>query len=603
MPRPTLSNHRPIVHTLAPQGLFGAGLVAALLLAVWCTAAARAAAITVNTTADEVNADGDCSLREAIIAANTDTATDACPAGSGADAISLPAGNYVLVRPGTSEDAALTGDLDITDDLTIIGAGFRGTTVDANGLDRVFQILSPGTAAQISGVTVTGGDSGFQAGSGILVYDGTLTLARSRVRDNGPNAGIWVNSSLSLTGSRIAANSGGGIVVNTNATATILNSTISENTNDDGHGGGINTSGTLTLVNSTVSGNSTFYDGGGISSSGTASLHNVTITRNTANADSANVDKGGGVRVHSGTFTVGNTIIAGNFNPSTSGTLEPDCSGTLDGQGHNLIQDMAGCTVSGDTTGNVTGMSPNLGPLQNNGGATLTHALQSGSPAIDGGNPGGCLDASGAALTTDQRGYARPIDGDGDTSPVCDIGAYEYDSPGTPTPTSTPTYTPTSTPTETPTSTSTATATPSPSYTATSSATTTHTPTATETPKVPVSATPSATTAPPTQTATSGPSPTPTYTSSPGPSPTPTKIATTAPSPTATRTTSPGPSPTPTHTASPGPSPTSTKTATPGPSPTASRTPTPGSSSTATPDATATLGRPDYPVYLPAIQR
>jgi CSLREA domain-containing protein len=53
-----------------------------------------AAAITVNTTDDELNADGDCSLREAIVAANTDTAVDACPAGSGADTINLPAGTY-----------------------------------------------------------------------------------------------------------------------------------------------------------------------------------------------------------------------------------------------------------------------------------------------------------------------------------------------------------------------------------------------------------------------------------------------------------------------------------------------------------------------------
>lgn len=102
--------------------------------------AARASTITVNTTGDELNEDGDCSLREAIRATNLDQAVDGCPAGNGADTILVPQGTYAFALPGVDEDEALTGDLDIREDLTIVGAGRRHTIIDANGLDRVFQI-------------------------------------------------------------------------------------------------------------------------------------------------------------------------------------------------------------------------------------------------------------------------------------------------------------------------------------------------------------------------------------------------------------------------------------------------------------------------------
>ena len=66
-----------------------------------------------------------------------------------------------------------------------------------------------------------------------------------------------------------------------------------------------------------------------------------------------------------------------------------------------------------------------LGPLKNNGGPTQTHALVAGSPAIDAGDPGGCRDNSGALLQTDQRGFARHVDGNNDGTARCDIGAVE----------------------------------------------------------------------------------------------------------------------------------------------------------------------------------
>lgn len=102
-----------------------------LALAGLYVPAAWAAAISVNTTTDEINRDGDCSLREALQAANADTAVDACPAGNGADTIILPAGTYTLTIAGSSTTA---GDLDITDDVTFAHAAAipRRTIADTN---------------------------------------------------------------------------------------------------------------------------------------------------------------------------------------------------------------------------------------------------------------------------------------------------------------------------------------------------------------------------------------------------------------------------------------------------------------------------------------
>jgi hypothetical protein len=113
----------------------------------------------------------------------------------------------------------------------------------------------------------------------------------------------------------------------------------------------------------------------------------------------------------------------------------PDCYSPdpttifLGSQGYNLIGDMTRCavdTIVGEQLG--TGTTPidaKLGALQNNGGVTPTHALLAGSPAIDAGNPNGCVDQTAIAMTEDQRGDTRVVDGDGDGAAVCDIGSVE----------------------------------------------------------------------------------------------------------------------------------------------------------------------------------
>src|SRR5690349_15680223 len=130
--------------------LIGLGAVTLAVPAVFGVSAPSpanaATTITVTTTADELTNNGNCSLREAIQAANRDVRVDACPAGSGADTITVPAGTYALTLGGRLDDAGLTGDLDISGNLTINGAGASRTVLVGQSApvpDRVLDIIGP----------------------------------------------------------------------------------------------------------------------------------------------------------------------------------------------------------------------------------------------------------------------------------------------------------------------------------------------------------------------------------------------------------------------------------------------------------------------------
>jgi len=589
---------------LFASALVRLGLVAALLAGLaWTVTPAltvRAATITVTTTQDENKNDGDCSLREAIIAANEDRAVDACPAGSGADRIVLAADVYTLRLAGSGENAALTGDLDISGDLTLVGAGRARTTVDANGLDRVFQVMSG--ALRLEQLTVTGGDccGPTGSGSGISVYGAgtTLYLDDVRITRNEGDSGIHFTSGVGLTmiHSRVDGHSGPGVVMATSVTSALIVESVIDGNASPTHGGGILNGGNLTLINSTISGNSAAMFGGGVSNYlGTLSLYNVTVVNNTAGTGGS-IGEGGGLHNYGGTITLRNSLVANNID-LVAPTTGADCSGAITSQGYNLIEDVASCTIIGTTTGNITGQDPILGPLAANGGRTQTHALLVGSPAINAGEPGGCLGPSGEVLFADQRGFVR--------NGACDIGAYEYNSVGTATPSATPTatLTPTATPTATtppfvPTNTPSATASP------TRTSTPTFTPTGT------LSATPTATA---TNTATRTPTATPTATTPPFvPSNTPSVTA----SPTRTSTPTLTPTATPTRNCTPSaenPPCTATPTGTLSATPTATATNTATRTPTATPSPTGTLLIPPptvppaacstHCVYLPIILR
>jgi hypothetical protein len=373
---------------------------------------AHAAVFTVNTPSDGFSGafdakpgdgvcetapgNGICSLRAAIQETN---------ALAGDDTIILPPNIYRL------SINLIDSSLIITGNLTITGGGASTTIIYAGVESQVFVIRS-GFAVNVSGVTVLYGS----VPTATISNGGTLTLTDSIVSRN--QGGIFNSGTLTLTNSTVSDNRPGIGGITNSGTLTLINSTVS------GNNRGIRNSGTATLINSTVSGNSDPSKGGGIFNSGTANLFNATITNNQAGNSGSSGSGGGVFNAPGATFNFQNSIIAGNL--ETVGMPSPppintifvpipgECDGTINSIGSNLMA-MADCTVSGSAP--VLG-DPNLGPLQNNGGPTQTHALLSGSPAIDAGNPGGCRDESGTLLTTDQRGINRPAAG-------CDIGAFE----------------------------------------------------------------------------------------------------------------------------------------------------------------------------------
>ncbi|CAN5439737.1 hypothetical protein BH20ACI1_BH20ACI1_14230 [soil metagenome] len=341
-----------------------------------------------NTTC---NSGVDCSLREAVNAANAAATNDTITFAAGLTTITLT--NEIIINNNGT--------------LTITGNGANVFTIDGGaGTNRIFTNLA---TTIISGATLTGGNgmgANFPNFIGGAIFTGnSLTL-----------------DSVHITGNSSSSSSGGGVYFG-GGTHSIINSTISGNTANNC--GGFNTESDITVVNSTISGNtvpnSGNVGGGFCSQRGTTTLRNVTITNNTAGS-------GGGINIDFGaTLNFGNTIVAGNTATGGSGAEIRFGTGTITSAGYNLVGDSAGDSTN---TGNaityqptdILDINPMLGALTiTNGGTTPTHALQTGSPAIDKGNSFG--------LTTDQRGFARPFDNPSITNATggdgADIGAFE----------------------------------------------------------------------------------------------------------------------------------------------------------------------------------
>lgn len=345
---------------------------------------------------------GVCTLRAAIMETN---------ALVGADNITMPAGTYLLSIAGTGENACLTGDLDIVDDLTITGAGASTTIIDANQLDRALHIFT-GITVTISDLTVQNGNlpTG-QSGGGGISANGILYLSRVVITNNlvngtltpdvgggilavgGPTDGLYLEDS---TISNNYADRGGGIFAN--HTLYITNTLIYSNSANGG--GGLLNYAQAWLTNVTLSGNiAPGSNGGNMRNSAAATLVNVTI---------ANSPDGGGL-TNDVPITLINTILAGN-SPDNCRIFT-----SITSDGYNLDSDDT-CGLS-DVT-DLVSVDPLLAPLADNGGPTWTHALGQASPALDGVVAGYCP-------PTDQRGFMRPIDGNEDGNPLCDIGAFE----------------------------------------------------------------------------------------------------------------------------------------------------------------------------------
>src|SRR5262245_32610981 len=134
-------------------------LIAVAIVLSWSVA--HATTYVVTTTTDELNTDGDCSLREAVQAANTNAAVDNCPAGGATDEIVLAAGTYTLTLVGAGEQANQTGDLDVTaGTLTVRGAGQHATVIDGNGTDRILETVGAGVTLNLTDLTLTNGNLG-----------------------------------------------------------------------------------------------------------------------------------------------------------------------------------------------------------------------------------------------------------------------------------------------------------------------------------------------------------------------------------------------------------------------------------------------------------
>ena len=386
--------------------LVAAALAASLLLLMMVASPARAAAtFTVNSNADTndgactTEPDG-CTLREAISTAN---------AASGEDKIVFALGQTAEERTITLRFMLPT----ITDasGLTIDGQiESSSVTISGGGAVGVFRV---GSDAKLTLNNLTVANGGGNNGGGIQNSPGgTLTVSNSTLSGNygGHHGGGITNfgGTLTVSDSTLSGNSafGGGGIFN-QGTATVSNSTLSGNIATETYGGGIdNNSGTLTVSNSTLFGNSAPHYGGGIYNRGTLKVSNSTLSGNSAS------NKGGGI-LNPGTATLENTIVAN----SPSGG---NCSSPITDGGYNISSDSS-CAFAAEGSRNAT--DPMLGPLAENGGPTLTHALLAGSPAIDKGNS--------FDFTTDQRGISRP------QGVAADIGAYELVDITAPTVTST----------------------------------------------------------------------------------------------------------------------------------------------------------------------
>ena len=316
---------------------------------------------------------------------------------------------------------------EIVIDRDVVLDGDGNLAVVGNGDHRVLSVV-PGVAAELVGVTASGGFVQWDGqGLGIL-NEGTLTLRDCVIAENGSEfllgggAGISNAGEMTIIDSTVTRNfaghgMGGGIYNDHSATLVLANSTVSDNGADgDGgglYGGGIFNSGEMAIINSTVSGNRA-YDvvfglglGGGIANAGSMSVTNSTVWGNSA-------DSGGAIAMEPRFFPDGYTEIANTL-------IDGDCEGTGDGSNLKWVSRGNNIESTGDTCrfdqptdqANVAGGQLVLGPLQDNGGPTMTHALGAGSVAID------HIPAIDCQVTEDQRGLPRP------GGMLCDVGAFE----------------------------------------------------------------------------------------------------------------------------------------------------------------------------------
>jgi hypothetical protein len=373
-------------------------------------------------------------LRQAILDANASPGTDAI---------------VMFVSPPAP--IVLNSELLVTDCVDIQGPGASAQAVSGNNSTRVFH-MSSGAAVSIYGLTIANGNAGANNGGGILNDHSTVSLESSVVANNAADSGGGIyndgtinggnsSASVSLSNSTISgnavSNNGGGIsnvatnfgaTGGTSVTLNIRNSTLSNNTAATGGGidneaGGPGANGSVFVTNSTLSANSA-TNGGGINSFGSQGISFLTINNSTFSGNTAS-SLGGAI--YNGTIPGfgGDAVLNTTstiYNAGASGGTIFNLAFSSFSSSYNLASDNANSNLTGP--GDIVNTNPQLGPLQNNGGSTATHALGENSPAREHGDPNFDPNAFNPPMTFDQRGSGFPR-----VLNRLDIGAYELPAP------------------------------------------------------------------------------------------------------------------------------------------------------------------------------
>jgi hypothetical protein len=259
---------------------------------------------------------GVCTLRAAIQEANASYDTEV---------IHLSSGTYRLSIPGRAEDKSVTGDLDITRPVTLLGSGSAATIIDGGGLDRVLDIgenAHPGTSVTIAHLAIrNGSDNGENAPAGIRIRTYKVTLEDIIVSDNfGEGIGID-KGALILKNSIVKNNNRVGIggIRATSSSLLISESTISEN---KGAWGGIASDTWINVVNSTISGNKGSAGPGGLRLSGSATITNSTISSNIGS-------EGAAIWINNGNLIIINSTIVANQSSGSGGDWRSGSAGGI----------------------------------------------------------------------------------------------------------------------------------------------------------------------------------------------------------------------------------------------------------------------------------
>jgi len=420
---------------------------------------AQAATINVTTTADVIADNGQCSLREAVIAANTDTASGAtlgeCVAGAGADTIVVPAGTYtlalaaasaVLPRVGTEEDwyepsagvdpyilgtdpNAAVGDLDLNASVTIVGDGIGQTIIDGGDLDRVFQIVANPTNAAVtidvtlSDLTVRNGFTNWvqitlpdvdgsywlfkKAGGGIAT--GVAAAVTQYVPAvHGPGAGAGQEQRRGSPGGEEEAGPTYGL--------TLTNVAIVDNVSE-GDAGGLYNITPMVASGLLVEGNRSDANGGGIYNEGSSTITNSTIRDNVAEGGGGLFATGFNTVTISGTTINANRAVGGGAVSGRSNVIINVTNSTLSG---NLARDVgAGFYHNGEANLTFVTVANNVAGADAPAAGAGINTFQSGSVDIG---------VKNVLVAANKKGWAGATDDSYKTDPIPQPGEAGFDT-------------------------------------------------------------------------------------------------------------------------------------------------------------------------------